>query len=273
MTVTTLDHTTVQDTTSTRRILNTTYYRLELRRIMRDKVTLFFTVGLPAIMYLIFGASPDYGDEPIRDGNVAMWIMIAMAAYGAVSATTGIGGAAAIERMQGWTRQLGLTPLRPAEFVAVKAATAMTVAAAPIAIVFAVGALTGASAPLHVWVLAAIVLVLGAMTFALYGLSFGLAFRSEAAVSAASGALVVMSFFGNIFIPLNGWQLAVAKFTPLYGYASLARRPLTGGATLDPETGDLIPEPLWQVLANVGFWTLLFAVVTVALVRNGRGRQ
>ena len=95
--------------------LNTTYYRLELRRIARDKVTLFFTVGLPAVMYLIFGASPDYGSEPIRDGNVAMWVMIAMAAYGAVSATTGIGGSAAIERMQGWTRQLGLTPMRPAE--------------------------------------------------------------------------------------------------------------------------------------------------------------
>lgn len=253
--------------------LNTTYYRLELRRILRDRVTIFFTVGLPALMYIIFGASPDYGDDAVRDGNVAMWIMIAMAAYGAVSATTGIGGAAAIERMQGWTRQLGLTPLRPAEFVAVKAATAMTVALGPIAIVYAVGAATGASAPWHVWVLSALVLVAGAMTFALYGLSFGLAFRSEAAVSAAAGALLIMSFFGNIFIPLNGWQLTVAKFTPLYGYVSLARRALTGGNTIDPSTGDLIPEPLWQVLLNVGFWTAAFATITIVLVQKGQGRQ
>ncbi len=273
MTATTLKETITTESVRTGLRLNTTYYRLELRRIMRDKVTLFFTVGLPAVMYVIFGASPDYGDEPIRDGNVAMWIMIAMAAYGAVSATTGIGGSAAIERMQGWTRQLGLTPMRPAEFVAVKAATAMTVAAAPILIVFAIGALTGASAPLHVWVLSALVLVVGAMTFALYGLGFGLAFRSEAAVSAAGGALVVMAFFGNIFIPLNGWQLLVAKFTPLYGYVSLARRPLTGGNTIDPETGDLIPEPLWQVLANVSFWTIAFAMLTMVLVQKGRGRQ
>ncbi|MGI9606537.1 MAG: ABC transporter permease [Acidimicrobiales bacterium] len=260
-------------TQMTTQALNTTYYRLELRRIARDKVTLFFTVGLPAIMYVIFGASPDYGDDAVREGNVAMWIMIAMAAYGAVSATTGIGGAAAIERMQGWTRQLGLTPLRPSQFVAVKAATAMTVAAGPIAIVYAVGAATGASAPWHVWVLSAIVLVLGAMTFALYGLSFGLAFRSEAAVSAAAGALVIMSFFGNIFIPLAGWQLTVAKFTPLYGYVSLARRSLTGGATIDPDTGDLIPEPLWQVLLNVSLWTAAFATITILLVKNSRGRQ
>ena len=253
--------------------MNLTYYRLELRRLARDYVTMFFTVGLPGFLYLIFGASPDYGSEPVRDGNVAMWVMIAMAAYGAVTATTGIGGAAAVERMQGWTRQLGLTPMRDHEFVAVKAATAMTIAAAPIAIVYLLGALTGAEAPLSVWIVSALVLLVGAGTFALYGLNFGLAFRSEAAVSAAAGSLVILSFLGNIFIPLTGWQLAVAKFTPLYGYVSLARRSLTGGNNIDPVTGDLLPEPLWQSLANLGFWTTVLALGAMLLVRRGRNRQ
>jgi len=149
----------------------------------------------------------------------------------------------------------------------------MTVAAMTISIVYLIGALTGASAPWHVWVVSGIVLVLGAMTFAFYGLGFGLAFRSEAAVSAAGGALVIMAFFGNLFVPLTGWQLTVAKFTPLYGYVSLARRALTGGATIDPDTGDLIPEALWPVLANVGFWTVVFGAVAISLVRSGRGRQ
>jgi ABC-2 type transport system permease protein len=253
--------------------MNTTYYRLELRRLRRDPVTLFFTVGLPAFFYLIFGAQPEYADDAVRDGNVAMWIMIAMAGYGAMTATTGIGGAAALERMQGWSRQLGLTPLRDHEYVGIKAATAVTVAAIPIAFVFAIGAVTGARAPLHVWAFSALALILGATIFALYGLSFGLAFRSEAAVSAAGGSLVVLSFLGNIFIPLTGWQLTLAKFTPLYGYISLARRALTGGATLDPNTGDLIDEPLWQVLANVSFWTIFLGVLATWLVRRGRGRQ
>ena len=87
--------------------MNLTYYRLELRRISRDYITMFFTIGLPGFFYVLFGAAPEYGSEPVRDGNVAMWIMIAMAAYGTVTATTGIGGMAAVERMQGWTRQLG----------------------------------------------------------------------------------------------------------------------------------------------------------------------
>ena len=105
--------------------MNTTYYRLELRRILRDPVSLFFTVGLPGFLYLVFGAQPDYANDTVRDGNVAMWIMIAMAGYGAMTATSGLGGAAAIERMQGWSRQLGLTPLRDHQYVGVKAATAV----------------------------------------------------------------------------------------------------------------------------------------------------
>lgn len=253
--------------------MNLTYYRLELRRLRRDYVTMFFTAGLPAFFYIIFGASPDYGSEPIRDGNVAMWIMIAMAAYGAVTATTGIGGMAAVERMQGWSRQLGLTPLTDGGYVKVKVATAMTVAAVPITLVYAIGLVTGAEAPLSVWLISAAILLVGATTFALYGLIFGLAFRSEAAVSAAAGSLVVLSFLGNIFVPVTGWQLTVAKFTPLYGYVSLARRALTGGATIDTDTGDLIDIPLWQPLTNVIVWTTVLAVLALVLVGRGRARQ
>ena len=253
--------------------MNLTYYRLELRRLRRDPVTLFFTAGLPAFLYVIFGASPDYGDEPVRDGNVAMWIMIAMAGYGAVTATTGIGGMVAVERMQGWGRQLGLTPLTDAGYVRVKAATALTIAAIPIALVYAIGAVTGAEAPLSVWAISAATLLVGATTFALYGLSFGLAFRSEAGVGAAGGSLVILSFLGNIFIPVSGWQLTVAKLTPLYGYVSLARRALTGGGTIDTDTGELIAIPLWQPVTNVVVWTTVFAVVAVLLVGRGRARQ
>lgn len=252
--------------------MNLTYYRLELRRLRRDPVTLFFTAALPAFMFIIFGASPDYGDEPVRDGNVAMWVMIAMAGYGAVTATTGLGGSAAVERMQGWSRQLGLTPLTDTGYVRVKAAASLTIAALPIALIYTIGALTGAEAPLSVWIISAVILLAGASTFALYGLSFGLAFRSEAAVSAAGGSLVILSFLGNIFIPLSGWQLTVGKFTPLYGYVSLARRALTGGNAVDGD-GNLIPIPLWQPLTNVLVWTTVFAVIATLLVHRGRARQ
>ena len=76
--------------------MNTTFAGLELRRVLRDYVSMFFIAVLPAFFYLIFGAAQDFSDESAGNGNVAMYIMISMAAYGAVTATAGIGGMAAV---------------------------------------------------------------------------------------------------------------------------------------------------------------------------------
>lgn len=251
---------------------NPTLLRLELRRVVRrDPVTLFFTAGLPAFLYLVFGSSESYAGREIGNGNVAMAIMIAMAAYGAVTATVGIGGRAAVERSLGWGRQLGLTPLPDRSYVAVKTLLAVVVAAMPVALIFAIGSRTGAEADGRAWALSAAVLLAGAMPFALYGLCFGLFFRSETAVSGAGGSVVVLAFLGNIFFPLSGALLELARWTPMYGYAALARYPVTEGWLV---TGDgvLVHEPLWIPVANVLAWTLVLAVLATWLVRRGRGR-
>ena len=72
------------------------------------------------------------------------------------------------------------------------------------------------------------ILVIGSMTFALYGLVFGLYFKSETAASVSSGILVILAFLGNLFVPLSGLMLTI-KLTPMYGYAALARYPLVRG--------------------------------------------
>lgn len=253
--------------------MNTTFLGLEIKRVLRDPVSLFFTALLPAFFYIIFGAAQSYGSQDAGNGNVAMSIMIAMAAYGAVTATVSIGGRAAVERMQGWGRQLGLTPLRDSSFVTVKTLLALVIAAIPIALVYIIGAATGAEGTARAWLLSGLVLVLGAIVFALYGLAFGLAFRSEAAVSAASGSVVILGFLGNIFFPLSGALLSFAKFTPLYGYAALAQYPLTEGYKPDGASARLLHESIWIPLTNVVVWTLILAVVTTLLVRRGRNRQ
>ena len=38
-----------------------------------------------------------------------------------------------------------------------------------------------------------------------------------------------MSFLGNVFTPMYGLILDIGRFTPLYGYAALARYPITEG--------------------------------------------
>lgn len=246
--------------------------RLELRRIIRDKVGLFFTVGLPAIMYLIFGAASSFKDEDSGNGNVGMYIMISIAVYGATTATVGIGGMAAVERMQGWGRQLGLTPLRDSSYVATKSLIAIALAAVPVALIYGIGAATGAEGTVSAWALSAVIVLGGAILFALYGLVFGMAFKSESAVSAAGGSLVILAFLGNVFMPLSGLLLDIARFTPLYGYAQLARYPLTEG-NLSDGMGNTTSEALWVPLLNVSVWLVILAVLATVLVRRGRGRQ
>ncbi|WP_076260139.1 ABC transporter permease [Intrasporangium flavum] len=248
--------------------MNATFTLLEMRRITRDWSAMFFTAGLPAFFYLIFGATVDAKGQDIGNGNVAMYVMISMAAYGAVTATTSIGGNAAVERVQGWGRQLGLTPLADSSYIAMKAVIAMTVAAVPVLITYLLGAATGARGSASAWAVSALLTLAGSAVFALYGLVIGTAFRSEASVGAAAGTLVIFAFLGNLFIPLSGALLTFAKFTPLYGYAALARYPLTEGYLPDGTQ-----DPLWLPIANVVVWALVFGGLATWFVRRGRERQ
>lgn len=252
--------------------LNLTYTGLEIRRIGRDFTNLFFIIMLPAFLYIIFGMSDQNRSETIGHGNVAMYVMISMAAYGAVMATVTIGGMAAVERMQGWGRQLALTPMTDPSYVAAKTLVGLLFAMTPIAVIYALGVFSGAEAPLRVWALSFVIVALGASTFAIFGLAVGLAFRSENAVGVAGGAMVILAFLGNLFFPLSGVMLTIAKFTPLYGYAGLARYPLTEG--LIPNV-DGVPssDPLWLPALNVVVWTAIFAIAATVLVRRGRSRQ
>lgn len=69
--------------------------------------------------------------------------MISLAVYGAMTASTAGGAMVAIERASGWSRQLRLTPLRPAAYIAIKVLTAMVLGLLSVAVVFAAGAFTG----------------------------------------------------------------------------------------------------------------------------------
>lgn len=240
------------------------YAALDLRRQVRDRVQMFFVVGLPAFMYLVFGVG---SDDPVGSSNVAMYVMVSMAAYGAVGATTGVAGSAVLERTTGWGRQLALTPLRPLSFLAIKTGLAMVVAAVPIALIYVIGAASGAAGTASDWLLSAAIVWAGSALFAVYGLAVCLAFRSDNSVSIASGLIVIMAFLGNVFTPMSGLILDIGRFTPLYGYAALARYPLTEGWT-PAGTHDA----LWLPVANVLAWTVIFAGMALWGLRRGQER-
>jgi len=245
----------------------------EFRRNFRMLDATFFVIVLPAAMYMMFGVAMDQGEMPAGYGNISAYVMTSMAVYGAVIATTSMAGSAAVERSMGWGRQLNLTGLRQGHYIIGKMLMALLMAISPIVIVYVAGALTGAGFDsFSHWLASAALCLVVAIPFSLYGLAFALLFRSETAVSAASGFLVIFAFFGNLFIPLGGVLLSIAKFTPLYGPAMLARWPQTQGMLipLDGSAPDF--ESLWLVLTNITAWTVILGLICLLASRRRTAR-
>lgn len=251
-----------------------TYIGIELKRTLRMFTTVFFIVVLPAFMYLIFGSLASWGgyELPNGRGNVSASIMLSMAAYGAITATTSLSGAAAVELQQGWARQLALTPFSRLGYVLAKVVVAVTMAVLPVVVVLIVGALTTARMDGWIWLASGALTLLASTVFALYGLAFGLTFRSESAVGAATGGLVIFMFLGNAFAPLSGFLLDLAPFTPAWGVMQLAQWPLTTGMSTDSD-GNLMQYGLWQPVLNVVVWAAVFGAMSYLASRRGTARN
>lgn len=254
------------------------FVRRDLIRQLRMVESVFFIAVLPTALFVMFTSMSSSGgqspaDAPAGEGNVVAYLMVSIALYGAVTATTSIAGSASVERQLGWGRQLSLTALTGGQYMLGKTLVALGIAVLPVVLVFGAGVAMGAEfSDLWRWAASAGLVLLGAMPFALFGLAAALVFRSEAAVSAASGMLVVFSFLGNLFIPLSGTLLEIARFTPLYGSGVLARWPLLEGSLATME-GEMQSDSLGTVLLCVGAWTALFALVCLIAARRRTSRS
>ncbi|KSU65875.1 MULTISPECIES: ABC transporter permease [Micrococcaceae] len=248
-----------------------TYIQVEFARHFRDGYNLVFALLLPAAMYILFGNIPSYTESDLGAGNVKFYLMISMAAYGAAVSTVSIAGTVATETMQGWGRQIAITKMPPAVFVGSKMIVAATVAGVSAAIVFALGALTGATVnESWIWGVSYLIILIGAMVFACYGIGVGMAFKSESALGLATGLMVFFAFFGNVFMPLEGTMLDIARFTPMFGYVALARYPLLKDI---PEGTEMAPDPMWMMTTNLVLWAMIFAVFAVLATRRAKARQ
>lgn len=242
--------------------MNLTYLRLELTRLRRDPVLLLIVVVLPVFFFV--GASLAIPSEvgPGARAQVRDGVMIGLACYGAATAASTITGGTALERVHGWSRQLGLTPLPNWSYLAVKAVVALVAVAASVAVMFAVAAIGGVSTSTVAWLAAAVTVTLGTVTWALYGLVVGLAFRSQSALAASAAGLVLLALAGGVFVPLPEHLVLLARWTPMYGHVELARLAFGGG----PPSAWLFP------LGNWLGWTALLGVLAARLLRRSRRR-
>lgn len=210
--------------------LNPTLARIEVARVLRNRRTLVIVLVLPAALFLSFSGGARW-QERVGHGNVAAYVMTSMAFYGAALTAASAGTSVALERAQGWSRQLRLTPLHPAAYVVVKAAAALVLSAVAIAVVNVVALAQGrAEVPAGRWVACALLTLVCTLVFAALGVFVGFLVPGENAMQVLGPGLAVLAFLGDVFVPIDPGSLLhrVAEVSPMYGVVRISRWPLTG---------------------------------------------
>jgi ABC-2 type transport system permease protein len=248
---------------------NLTFLGIEMRRKLRNKRSIIFTVVFPVAMFFLAGypnINTPLTDTPISQGglSVAAYIMVSMALYGAMMSATMAGASVATERARGWSRQLRLTPLNPIANVATKLIAGMMFGLIAVAATYLAGALSGIRMAPDQWILSGLAAwLLGSAVFTTLGLLMGYLVPGENTSQITSLVIVFFSFIGGLFYPVSMMPEVlqqVAAFTPVYGIGEIARAPLTG------EGFDL------GALANTLGWFAIFVVGTAVLFRRDTKR-
>ena len=231
---------------------NSTLLRLEVRRMLRNRRTVIFSIVLPVVFFLLFGTGKDYSLQSAGPhGNWAAAIMISMALYGAMLSTTAGGAMVSSERSQGWSRQLRLTPLTPTAYIAVKVLVAMLLGAhlhrrrvcrgGPDAGADGPAPVVGDGARSPGWV---------RWSSPPSGCSWATCSRATTSCRSSGRDSPCWPSSAGCSRPLDQMGhtfQTIAKFTPMYGVSQLTHAPLTG------------ESPGWAAVVNVLVWLAVFA--------------
>ncbi|MCI9887398.1 ABC transporter permease [Micrococcales bacterium 31B] len=243
--------------------LSGTYLLIEIKRLLRNRRTLVFTLFMPAVFYLIFGLSNS--SEPLNNpGNdtYAEYILISLTVYAALISATASGTQVAVERSQGWSRQLRLTPISPAAYIATKAIAALTMSLIAVIVQLAFGTIFGARLGLTDLLVGGLVAWLGSLTFAALGLFVGYLMPSENVMQVLGAVVSILAMLGGLFMPveiMGDTFKAIAEWTPAYGIGNMARSHLVGDWN-------------WLWLVNTFGWLLVFSVGAMLAFRRDTQR-
>lgn len=239
-----------------------TLMKIELRRMLRNKRTLIFSLLFPIGVYVAVTASLSVSDQPLEPGvraNVAAYILVSMGLYAAIAATTAAGASVAIERASGWSRRLRVTPLRPTNYVMVKVLVALLMGLLALSVTVGFGLAQG-KAVLETSSLVQSVgfMMLGGLIFAAFGVFMGYLLVSDSVMQVLGPVLAVLAICGGLFsgpIEPGSTFEKIAQFTPIWGISGLVHWPLSlsinGGHTQALD---------WRWVVNVVAWLVIFLV-------------
>lgn len=210
---------------SARLVLHQTRYQIVTFR--RIPVAVFFTLGLPLIMLVLFNAL--FGDgtveTPDGDWSAQQFYTGGLAAFTAVSATfTNLANMVPLRRDEGVLKRWRGTPLPTWAYLAGFIVSAVLIAVVGVVLMLGLGVVAydleidPAKVPAMI-----VTFLVGVGSFAALGMALAAVVKSASSASAAANAIILpLAFVSNIFIPLEDpprWIEVIGDVFPLKPFA------------------------------------------------------
>jgi ABC-2 type transport system permease protein len=235
--------------------------RVEQKLFWRTIEAAFFTFFLPLAFFLMFGSI--YGDDLVNGVRGARFLVAGMIGYGVAStAFAGLAITLVLRRESGILKRIRATPMPPATYLSAVLVSALIVFLIQALLIMGLGrVLYDVALPGNV-VSVALVLLLGAATFAALGLAMTVLVRSAEGSSAVVNAVYLpMSFISGTFFPTENaprFLEVIAEVLPLTYFTSLTRDVMLRG------------DEIWSHPGSVGVVAAWGAVGLAAAVRGFR---
>lgn len=242
-------------------VLEQTRYQVLI--FVRSPVGMFFTLGLPLFMLVLFNGLFGGGtvDTPEGPWSVQQFYTGGLAAFTAVSATyTNLVNVVPIRRDEGILKRWRSTPVPPGVYLAGWILSAVTIALLGVILQLTLGVLAYdltielAKVPAMV-----VTFVVGVATFAALGLALaGLVPNADSAPAVANATILPLAFVSDVFIPLEDpprWLDVIGSIFPLKPFVNAFQD------TLNP----FVEAPGFGVgkLAAVAAWGIVGALLAI----------
>jgi ABC-2 type transport system permease protein len=230
-----------------------TLYLVNARVFLRDRLTMFLVLLLPAALAAFFGLVFGAVDVhmPGLLGIALLWLGLFGTALPLVQ-----------QREAQVLRRLSLTPLRPAMLLIAQVAWRVTVGLSQAALFLAVGYVGFGARVAGSWALLAGAVTLGALVFVSLGYALVGLVSSAEAVSALAQLVnfPMMMLSGSLFAveSLPGFLRPVAAAMPLTYLSDALRQIMVGAPPL---------HPLWLDVVALGGWMMVLFALAVGLWR------
>jgi ABC-2 type transport system permease protein len=235
--------------------------RNQQRLFWRNREAAFFTFLLPIVFLVLLGSV--YGDEEIEGVRGSTYLLAGMIGYGVTAtAFAGLAISLVIRRESGVLKRVRGTPLPPPVYVSAMIGSVLVVIAVEVVAQILIGryALDAAwpASPLSF----ALLLLVGAASFAALGLAItGLVRSAEGSSAVVNAIYLPMTFLSGAFFSPDAFPdflEAIAEVLPLTWFLRLCRSLFVDGETI-------ATHPEW-VLA-LGVWGLVGVLAAVRLFR------